>query len=230
VTPSHQFPLGTVMSARRRAALLAHCRRRGAVIIEDDYDGEFRFVDRPLDALQTLDRTQSVFYVGTFSKSLLPELRLGYIVAPPWAVGALVAAKLVCDGQLNSMTQATLALLIREGHLARHVRKMQRVYNRRRDVLIEGLKASFGRWLDVLPSVAGLHVAVRLKTGCDEQSVVIRAREQDVGVGALRPYYAGRRRIQGLVLGYGAIGESAIVEGLERLRSVFPLSAIAARP
>ena len=147
VTPSHQFPLGAVMSAGRRAALLELCQRRGMVIIEDDYDGEFRFVDRPLDALQTLDRAQCVFYVGTFSKSLLPDLRVGYIVAPPWALAALVVAKQTSDGQRNTMAQATLALLIREGHLARHIRKMQGIYSRRRQVLLEGLGSVLGNWL-----------------------------------------------------------------------------------
>ncbi len=218
VTPSHQFPLGAVMSARRRVALLEHCRRCGAVIVEDDYDGEFRFVDRPLDALQTLDRTQSVFYVGTFSKSLRPDLRLGYIVSPPWAIAALVAAKLSCDGPAPAIAQATLARLIHEGHLARHVRRMQRIYGRRRALLLEGLRSGFGPWLDPLPSVAGLHIAARLVADCDEQSVQARARQLGVGVGTLRAYFAGRPAYQGLALGFGAIAEQAIAPGLAALR------------
>jgi GntR family transcriptional regulator/MocR family aminotransferase len=218
VTPSHQFPLGTVMSAQRRAALLTHCQQRAAVIIEDDYDGDFRFADRPLDALQTLDRTQSVFYVGTFSKCLSPDLRMGYIVAPPWATAALVAAKLVCDGQRSRMAQSTLALLIREGHLARHVRRMQRIYNRRRNLLLDALQSTCNQWLEALPSVAGLHVAARLRGGWDEESVIARARIRGVGIGALRPYYVGRPGLRGIVLGYGTIDENTIVEGLNTLR------------
>lgn len=217
VTPSHQFPLGAVMSARRRIALLDRCRQSGAVIIEDDYDGEFRFVDRPLDALQTLDRTQSVFYVGTFSKSLRPDLRLGYIVAPPWAVSALVAAKLICDGPPPTFLQAALARLIRDGHLARHVRKMQRIYGRRRELLLAGLKSECGQWLDPLPSVAGLHIAARMSADRDEEAVRSRAREGGVGVGALRPYFMGRPTLRGLVLGIGAIQEQAIAPGLAAL-------------
>ncbi len=217
VTPSHQFPLGAVMSARRRTELLEHCRQCGAVIIEDDYDGEFRFVDRPLDALQTLDRTQSVFYVGTFSKSLLPDLRLGYIVAPPWAVSALVAAKMICGGPPQTIAQATLARLITDGHLARHVRKMQRVYGRRRSLLLEGLKSGFGAWLEPLPSVAGLHLTARFTVDRDEAAVTARARELGVGIGSLRPYYLGRPALRGLVLGIGAIRESAIAPGLAAL-------------
>ena len=126
VTPSHQFPLGSVMSARRRSELLDFAQTRRAVIIEDDYDGEFRFGDRPLDALQTLDRAGSVFYVGTFSKSLLPGVRLAYIVAPPWARPALIAAKAVADGHCCTLIQDTLTALIAEGHLARHVRCLAR--------------------------------------------------------------------------------------------------------
>jgi GntR family transcriptional regulator/MocR family aminotransferase len=218
VTPSHQFPLGAVMSAQRRATLLDVCRRRRAVIIEDDYDGEFRFADRPLDALQTLDRARSVLYVGTFSKSLLPDLRLGYVVAPPWALGALVAAKQVADGQCCAMTQATVAMLIREGHLARHIRKMQRIYHGRRDRLLEGLRCGFDRWLEVLPSVAGLHVAARLKS-LREDLVIARGRQAGVGIGALRPYFAKNPTMRGLMFGYGNLDERAIGEGLERFRA-----------
>jgi GntR family transcriptional regulator/MocR family aminotransferase len=218
VTPSHQFPLGAVMSAPRRTSLLDLCSRRRAVIIEDDYDGEFRFADRPLDALQTLDRMRSVFYVGTFSKSLLPDLRLGYVVAPPWALGALVAAKQVADGQCCATTQATVALLIRDGHLARHIRKMQRIYRGRRDRLLEGLRSGFDRWLEVLPSVAGLHVAARLKS-LGEESVIARARDAGVGIGALRPYYAKKPTMRGLMFGFGNVDERAIDEGLELFRA-----------
>jgi GntR family transcriptional regulator/MocR family aminotransferase len=218
VTPSHQFPLGAVMSARRRTSLLDVCRRRRAVVIEDDYDGEFRFADRPLDALQTLDRMRSVFYVGTFSKSLLPDLRLGYVVAPPWALGPLVAAQQVAGGQCCAMTQATVALLIRDGHLARHIRKMQRIYRARRDRLLEGLRSGFDQWLEVLPSVAGLHVAARLKS-LGEESVIARGRDAGVGIGALRPYYAKNPTVPGLMFGYGNLDERAIIEALERFRA-----------
>jgi GntR family transcriptional regulator/MocR family aminotransferase len=163
-----------------------------------------------------------VFYVGTFSKTLLPDLRLGYIVAPPWAMGALIAAKRCSDGWCSALMQATVALLIGEGHLARHVRGMHRIYGGRRAQLLRDLHRGFDRWLEPLPSMAGLHVAVRLRPSVDEGGVVRGARRHDVAVNALRPYYQGTAAMRGLLLGYGAIDEAGIAEGLARLRRAMP--------
>jgi GntR family transcriptional regulator / MocR family aminotransferase len=223
VTPSHQFPLGRVMSARRRRELLDFAQTRRAVIIEDDYDGEFRFGDRPLDALQTLDRAASVFYVGTFSKSLLPGVRLAYIVAPPWARPALIAAKALADGHCCTLTQDTLAALIAEGHLARHVRKMQRIYAGRRDRLLEGLRSGCAEWLDPIPSAAGLHIAAVFKKAADEAALVAEARKLGVRVHPLGVHYMRRPVKRGLLFGYGAIDENDIAEGLSRLRRALRL-------
>jgi len=221
VTPSHQFPLGSAMSAQRRAALLEFARAREAVVIEDDYDGEFRFGGRPLDALQTLDRAESVFYVGTFSKSLFPTLRIGYVVAPPWAQGALAAAKQIADWHCGLVAQDTLAAFIGEGHLARHVRRMRRVYAGRRDALLAGL-AEFGERLTPVPSIAGLHLCALLPRAVDADEIVAAARRHDVGVSSLRDYYHGTAARSGIAFGYGTIDERGIVEGLARLRRVMP--------
>ena len=219
VTPSHQFPLGVAMSARRRAALLKFAHAQGAVIIEDDYDAEFRFGGRPLDALQTLDRAESVFYVGTFSKSLFPALRLGFAVAPPWAQGALGAAKHYADWSCNPISQETLAAFINEGHLARHVRRMRRVYARRRDVLLEGLRTELSSWFEPLPNVAGLHLtALATAKAVDVARIVARARELEVGVTSVEPFLVGKSGGAGLVFGYGALDEDGIVAGIARLR------------
>jgi GntR family transcriptional regulator/MocR family aminotransferase len=222
VTPSHQFPLGTAMSMRRRAALLEFAQARNAVVIEDDYDGEFRFGGRPLDALQSLDRTEAVFYIGTFSKSLFPGIRLGFVVAPPWAQRALAAAKQCADMHCAVLEQDTLAMFIAEGHMARHVRRMRRIYAARLDVLLTCLRRDFSRWLEPIPSVAGLHMAALAKSSVDLDVIAKRARELDVGVYPLRPYYFGGPVKQGLVFGYGAIEERGIVEGLSRLRRLWP--------
>lgn len=224
VTPSHQFPLGVAMSARRRAALLEHAQQHGAVIIEDDYDSEFRYGGRPLDALQTLDRADSVFYVGTFSKSLFPALRLGFVVAPAWAQAALAAARQCSDWHGNLLAQDTLAAFISEGHLARHVRKMRLVYDRRRRLLLEALQTGFGPQLRVLPSAAGLHLAALAspQTAGRLQDIVHRVQQQGLSVNPLSRYCLLKRPAQaGLVFGYGAIGETAIPPAMAILRAAY---------
>jgi GntR family transcriptional regulator/MocR family aminotransferase len=221
VTPSHQFPLGTVMSARRRAALLEFAQARGAVVIEDDYDAEFRFGERPLDALQTLDRSESVFYIGTFSKSLFPSIRLGFIVAPSWAHAALGAVKQYTDWHCAVLMQETLAAFISEGHLARHVRRMRAIYADRRSVLLDGLKAQFSSRLQPLPSSAGLHLtAMASDESLDVDTLVRKARERDVGIHSLGRFYYGKPGPPGIVFGYGALDRREIPEALARLRAV----------
>ena len=221
VTPSHQFPLGTVLSPRRRTALLEHAQRCGAVIIEDDYDGEFRFGGRPLDALQTLDRGASVFYVGTFSKCLFSAIRLGFVVAPPWARRALVAARQCADWCGNTLAQDTLAAFITGGHLARHVRKMRNIYGARRQVLLERLQRDFGRWLVPIESSAGLHLTVRTASAADADAIAAQALALGLGVRSLGDFYTGRQTVPGLALGYGSIDEQGIAEGLARLRRIW---------
>lgn len=217
VTPSHQFPLGSVMSMRRRAALLEFAERHGAVILEDDYDGEFRYGERPLDALQTLDRGESVFYLGTFSKSLFPALRLGFVAAPRWARDALTAAKQCADWHCPVPLQDTLAAFIAEGHLARHVRKMRGVYGERRELLLAHLRRDFGGLLAPVESSAGLHLAAFAAPSLDVRALTAAARAAEVGIYSLQPYYAARRGRPGLAFGFGAMGTASIAEGMARL-------------
>lgn len=217
VTPSHQFPLGTTMSIRRRTALLEFAQANGAVVIEDDYDGEFRFGVRPLDALQTLDRGELVFYVGTFSSSLFPEIRLGFVVPPPWARRALVAAKQCADGYGAALEQSTLAAFIGEGYLVRHVRKMRQVYAARHQTVLACLHRDFRRWLEPIPSAVGLHLAALAQPSLDADALAERAREDGVGIYTLRAFHFGRPIRQGLVFGYGSIREGDIREGLARV-------------
>src|SRR6185312_11059024 len=171
-TPSHQFPLGVPMSPRRRRALLDFAERTGAVVIEDDYDGEFRFDGRPLEALQTLDASGRVIYVGTFSKSLFPDLRVGFVVAPEWIRGPLTGAKLLSDGRTALTAQITLAAFIGEGHLARHVRRMRRIYGDRRRALLKGVAAAPPGWLVPYPSAAGLHLSLKLPDAVDPKALL----------------------------------------------------------
>ncbi|MFC4309396.1 PLP-dependent aminotransferase family protein [Steroidobacter flavus] len=221
VTPSHQFPTGAVMSPRRRAELLAFAGAHDAAIIEDDYDAEFRFGSRPLDALQTLDRAGSVFYVGTFSKSLFPDLRLGFVAAPSWAQPALLAAKHYADGQCSPLLQETLASFISEGQLARHVRRMRQVYSGRREALLHGLQKHLSEHLVPVPSAAGLHLAAYTQSPVDAERIVERANRQGTGVYSLSRFQVGRTGRSGLVFGYSSLTERDISEGLVRLARAF---------
>ena len=220
VTPSHQFPLGCVMSMRRRAALLAFAQQNGAVILEDDYDCEFRYGARPLDALQTLDRSESVFYLGTFSKTLFPGLRIGYVAAPAWAMPALRAAKRCADWHSAVPLQDTLAAFIDEGHLARHVRKMRQVYGERRAALLDGLEKGFEGVLAPIDSSAGLHLSAWAAPSLDLALLTARARAAGVGIYTLDVYYAGAGGRPGLGFGYGTVTPQTIGEGLARLRQL----------
>lgn len=217
VTPSHQSPTGAALSLRRRAALLEFARTHGAVIVEDDYDGEFRFGGRHLDALQTLDRDGRVFYVGTFSKSLFPALRKGFIVAPAWAQAALAAVKDCADSHSDAITQAVLAAFIREGHLARHVRHMRPIYARRREALLEGIERHLAPWLAPIPCEAGLHLAARVRDPRQAQSLFDLARRHVPGA-APTPGYALKPATcpPALSFGYGAIDAEEIGPALQR--------------
>ena len=159
VTPSHQFPLGVTMSLRRRQALIEFARERGAIIIEDDYDGEFRYEGSPLPALRTAQAADVVFYVGTFSKCMLSALRLGFIVAPSWAMRTLTAAKNCLDWHCPTPIQSAVAGFIAEGHLTRHVRKMRDIYRQRRQLLLELVQ-------DKLEPVAASHSVVLRHAHC----------------------------------------------------------------
>jgi GntR family transcriptional regulator / MocR family aminotransferase len=226
VTPSHQFPLGVPMSLSRRLALLAFGDRTGAAIVEDDYDSEFRFDGRPLDPLQTLDRHGRVLYVGSFSKVLLPSFRLGFIIAPAALMPALCAAKAVADSHGPLALQRALASFIDEGLLARHVRRLLRVYRERRDRLAAAVARELGDRVVPLPSVAGLHQSLWFRDrDLDEAAVVRGALARDVAVQPLAPFHARRGR-PGLALGYGMIPTGRIEEGVRRLAAALP----AARP
>lgn len=208
VTPSHQSPTGAMLSSRRRTALLEFARRRGAVVIEDDYDGEFRFGARPLDALQTLDR-DCVFYVGTFSKTLFPGLRKGFVVAPAWARDFLQSVVACTGSHSDAITQAALATFILDGHMARHVRRMRTVYAERRGAVLEGLVA-LSDWLEPVPSGAGLHTAARLRNPLRAQAFLRQMRVHAPGAQAWDEYAFAPLPQPGVVFGYGVIDAEEI--------------------
>lgn len=222
VTPSHQFPLGTPMSLPRRLELLAWCARRGAVILEDDYDSEFRFDGRSLEPLQSLDRHGRVLFVGTFSKVLLPTLRLGYLVAPPSLMPALRAARALQDSHGPPEPQRALAEFMESGLFSRHLRRLQRVYRARHERVAEAVGRRLGGVLERISSAAGLHLAARCRDpGLDVLAWLARAREAGVAIEPLQRYRL-RSGPPGLAFGYGLIAEERIEEGIERLAAALP--------
>nr|WP_239062306.1 PLP-dependent aminotransferase family protein [Streptomyces sp. SID13031] len=224
VTPAHQFPLGIPMSTPRRLALLEWAARTGATIIEDDYDSEFRFGGRPLEPLQSLDRQGSVVYVGSFSKVMLPTIRLGFAVAPEPLWGALRKAKWVADWHSVQPMQAALASFIDDGRLARHLRKMRRIYAERHHHLQAALHSTFDGVLRPLPSLAGLHVSVVSDDpGFDDLAMARRAEELGGEVMALTFHsVTDIPRVRGLILGYGALPVEQMDEALAVLRGHLP--------
>ncbi len=216
VTPSHQFPTGVVMSLRRRIALLEWAARRGAVILEDDYDSEFRYEHRPLEPLQSLDRDGYVIYAGSFSKILSPILRVGYLIAPVSVQPALRTAKLLTDWQGDLATQTTLARFIADGGLAAQLRRTGKVYAHRRDVLLEAL--SKAPELEVVQSAAGLRIAAWFRDQDLDDLAVVRAAEAvDVAVEALSVRFVTQPPRRGLAFGVGRIDPARIPEAISRL-------------
>ena len=223
VSPSHQFPLGVSMSLRRRIALIEWANRAGAAIIEDDYDSEFRFAGRPIEPLHALDVHGRVLYVGSFSKTMLPTLRLGFIVAPPSLREALATAKYLADWHSPLAIQAAMARFLADGHFARHVRKMRTVYQARHALIVETLTASMADDLEVVASSVGLHLAALARRVSAPQLARVLRRASDAGVECypLAMFSEDATALPGLVLGYGAIERDRIAEGLARLRQAF---------
>jgi GntR family transcriptional regulator/MocR family aminotransferase len=220
VTPSHQYPLGVAMSLPRRRALLAWAERNNAVVVEDDYDSEFRFGGRPLEPVQALDTTGRVVYVGSFSKTLLPALRLGFMVVPPSLREAAHKAKFVTDWHTATMAQSALACFIGEGAFARHIRRMSRTYGERHAMLTAAIRRNFGDYLDLVPSSTGLHIAAYARRASVDHIDAIASRAFDLGV-AIQPFRVEGEPQAGIMLGYGAIETAQIAEGLSRLRRCF---------
>lgn len=215
-TPSHQFPLGPPLALARRQALLEFANRHRVAVVEDDYDSEFRFTDRPMETLHALDRHGRVIYVGTFSKSLIPGLRSGYLVAPSSLREALCGARQLADGYGAQAEQVALARFVADGLLGRHLRRARGVYAERRELLLDGLARLPG--VDVVPSAAGLHVTATFRDRrTDDAALVAEALAEGVAVEALSSYAAGGDGPGGLVLGYGAAVTASIAPGLERL-------------
>jgi GntR family transcriptional regulator/MocR family aminotransferase len=210
VTPSHQYPLGTSMSTARRAALLAWAERRRAWVIEDDYDSEYRYVSRPLAAVQGMAANARVVYIGTFSKVMFPSIRVGYMVLPSVLFDAFLSAREAVDMFSPPLYQLALADFIDGGHFARHLRRMRLVYLRRRNALVDALATYCADCLTVYNADAGLHLTTLLRPGIDDIAVVGRMSELSLNANPLSACYLGEARRPGLLLGFGGWEEDRI--------------------
>jgi GntR family transcriptional regulator/MocR family aminotransferase len=221
VSPSHQYPLGVTMSVARRLALLSWASRADAWVLEDDYDSEFRYTGRPLACLQGLDVEGRVLYLGTFSKTLLPALRLGYLIVPDGLVDAFLAAHAVADRHSPTLEQAVLADFIAEGHFARHVRRMRTLYAERQACLLEAAHRELDGALELAPADAGMHLVGWLPSKIIDRDVTSAAAAHGVEVLPLSRYAMNPLVRGALLLGYAGFDRAAIRSGVTRLATVF---------
>ena len=219
VTPCHQFPTGVIMPLERRLALLDWASRVGARIVEDDYVSEFRYEGHPLEALQSLDRDGRVIYVGTFSKTLFPALRLAYMVLPQSLVPPFVAAKWAADRFSAPLAQEALTDFITSGQFERYLRRAGARNASRRRALIEALRRHFGSRVEIAGENTGVHLVVWFKDlrPRDLDAVLARAARAGVGVYSIAPAYALPQPRAGLLFGYAALTEAEIRTGIKRL-------------
>jgi GntR family transcriptional regulator/MocR family aminotransferase len=218
ITPSHQYPLGVTMSAARRMLLLQWAARAGAWIIEDDYDSEYRFGARPIAALQGLDSSDRVIYAGTFNKVVFPSLRLGYAVIPRDLVPAFSTARDATDVFSSTLYQAVMTDFIRDGHFARHIRRMRMLYGERRQALVDAIAEILPGKLEVVGAEAGMHLVALPPRGVSDVGVAKKAARLGVSAQPLSSCYTKQPARGGLILGYGGTDQRQIEEGLRKLK------------
>ncbi len=219
LTPSHQFPTGAVLPLSRRLALLGWAKKHDAFILEDDYDSEFRYGERPVESLQGLDREGRVIYVGTFSKVLYPALRIGYLVLPPSLLPSLTAAKWLTDRHTPSLEQEALADFVSRGHFERHLRRSRLRNASRRDALLESLEHHFGKDVKISGTRSGIHVLVELRTLRPSRlnALAQKAAKAGVGIYPITPYCINPPKKAAFLLGYASLSEKQIRDGIRRL-------------
>ena len=222
VTPSHQYPLGMVMSLARRRSLLEYARQHNCWIIEDDYDSEFRYGGRPIASLQGMDNSERVLYMGTFSKTMFPGLRLGYLVLPPSLSKPFMTGMEELHRSGQAPLQATMAEFMLQGHFNSHIRRMRLLYGARLELLQEAIASQFSpEMVYAVGSDAGLHLALHLPPRCDDKAISKTAQQRGIAVRPLSNYYHGASNAKaGLVLGYACVEESAIAPAFAVLADV----------
>jgi GntR family transcriptional regulator/MocR family aminotransferase len=220
VTPSHQFPLGVTMSASRRLQLLDWAQRTGSWIIEDDYDSEYRYANMPIASLQGLDRNSRVIYIGTFSKTLFPSLRIGFLAIPADLVDRFVAVRHAMDVYPPYLHQAVVTDFINEGHFSRHIRRTRQVYSEKRDVLVDAIGNELGSRVQVLGADAGMHLVAVLPGRLQDREISARAAQEKLWLWPLSPCYLTRNPRHGFILGFGSTAAREIPARVRQMRGV----------
>jgi GntR family transcriptional regulator/MocR family aminotransferase len=220
VTPSHQYPLGVTMSVARRLSLIETARQTGAWIIEDDYDSEYRYSGHPLASLQGLDQDGRVLYVGTFSKTIFPSLKLGCLVVPPDLIDVFTTARLLSGAHSPLVDQAILAEFISEGHFSRHVRRMRTLYEKRQQILVEEVERNLKGLLEIKADDAGMHLVGWLPDNFDDKEVSQKAAAENIRLAPISDHCIRTFPRNGLVFGYAAFDAKQIRSGIAKLTQV----------
>jgi GntR family transcriptional regulator/MocR family aminotransferase len=220
VTPSHQFPTGAILPLARRLALIEWARRKNSVIVENDYDGEFHYEGGPLESLQGLDREGRIVYVGTFSRTVFPALRIGYLIVPKSLVAAFTMAKWLSDQHSATLEQQTLAEFITSGMYERHLRRLRRRNAARRQALLLAIHKYLGNRVEVTGEGSGAHIVLWPGRRVKEETVVAQAASREVGVYGISHCFLKRPSRPGLMLGYSTMNEEEIREGIRLLGEI----------
>ncbi len=221
VTPSHQFPTGAILPLGRRLALLEWARRKNAVIVEDDYDGEFNYEGRPLQSLQGLDTEGRIVYIGTFSRTVFPALRIGYLIVPKSLAPAFTAAKWLSDLHSATLEQQSLAEFLTTGMYERHLRRLRRRNTARREALRGAVHKYLGERVEITGDGSGAHVVLWPTIRVSEDAAIVHAAARGVGVYGISPFFLTAPPRPGLVLGYSRMNEKEIREGIRLLGETF---------
>ncbi|HEX9037618.1 MAG TPA: PLP-dependent aminotransferase family protein [Ktedonobacterales bacterium] len=218
VTPSHQYPTGVTLALDRRMALIEWSRRAGAVLVEDDYDGDLRLEGQPLEALRGLDDRDEVIYLGTFAKALYPAARLAFAVLPHWLVEPVARARAASDRHPTWRDALAVARFIETGELERHLARVRRIYRARRDALAAALRQDLGDCVTIGRAEAGIHLLAALPNGVDDVALTDRARQEGLAIAPLSPHYQNLALMRpGLLLGFGALDEERLRAGVRAL-------------
>ncbi|GKU80078.1 PLP-dependent aminotransferase family protein [Paenibacillus sp. L3-i20] len=217
ITPSHQFPYGMVMPLAKRMQLLKWAKDENGIIIEDDYDSEFRYVGKPIPSLQGLDTSRRTVYLGTFSKCLLPSLRIAYMVLPPALLD--IHSKIgyqLYDQTVSRFHQKTLEMFMRNGHWEAHIRKMRNVYRQKQTTLVSNIQTMFGSKATIIGQDAGLHILLRVHNGMDENTLIQTAESEGTRVYPVSQFWAQRTAAESSMvqIGFGGLNNEDIVKGV----------------